>query len=255
MLVFTFVAAWAGPIEMADAQVCTIDSQYAFPGVFPSDTLPEMALGVGYQTVVQVVLPIDTVAFGFVLPFDSFWISHVTGLPAGLQWECNQNHPQCRYRTTPGINARACLKLSGMPIATNPAFPAYDSIVVSVVAFMTVPFLGSQSIDLDFALFDRVANWSGNDASYATSGSLEVAPNPASGYSKAHSILVQDANVKLSLLDLLGREVVVVYQGRQATGEQEILFDTQYLAPGSYLLQLSIEGVPNVETRKFIVVH
>ncbi|MBK9451723.1 MAG: T9SS type A sorting domain-containing protein [Bacteroidetes bacterium] len=254
LLSFAFAALMVGQFSTATAQVCVVDNQYSSPGIYPSDTLADMTANAAYNEVVQFVFPVDTVLFGFTLAFDSFLVSQVTQIPNGLNYECNQNHPTCNYVSNPPNLTRGCVKIYGTPTAQSPAYPGYDSIIVTGVAYVTVPFVGVQSIPQDIPVYYRIGGVVANTSPFANAG-LNIAPNPVAGQANVRYNLVSDANVKISVMDLMGREIAVLSNGMQRQGEQELVIDSKDLATGAYLLKMSINDGEYVATKKFTAVH
>ena len=233
------------------SQVCTVDSNLTSPGIYPSDTLLDMGMNVPVTQVVQFVFPIDTVIFGQTVLFDSFIVSQVSAIPAGMNWECNANHPECHYIPPFGQSARGCVKLFGMPNAQNAAYPAYDSIIVTGLAFVTIPFVGSQSFAQDIPIYYRVQNMMANPSPHQVTG-LTIAPNPVDGLARIHYDLRSNGNVKLTVLDLMSHEVKVVSEGIQRQGNQELVFNCKDLPVGAYLLKIDVNHGESVQTQKFI---
>jgi Secretion system C-terminal sorting domain len=252
LLSFAFVALLVGQFSMVSAQpaVCVPDPNNASPGIFPSDTLPDMLAGAAYLEVVQFVFPVDTTLFGFTLNFDSFLVSQVTMIPAGLDWQCNNNHPLCHYVSAPPALTRGCVSIYGTPTAASPSYPGYDSIIVTGVAYVTVPFVGVQSIPQDISVYYRISGIIGTENPFANAG-LHIAPVPVAGQANVRYTLSSGANVKVSVMDLMGREVAVLTNGMQSTGLQEVVLDSKDLASGAYLLKLSINDGEFVQTKKF----
>jgi hypothetical protein len=253
-LSFALVALMMSQFTTANAQVCVVDSQYTSPGIYPTDTLQDMSTGVAVQQVVQFVFPVDTLVLGFTLDFDSFLVGQVTQLPPGLNWECNQNHPFCHYVSNPPNLTRGCVKIYGTPTAQSAAYPLYDSIIVTGVAYFTVPFGGVQPITQDIPVYYRIGNTIAAASPFANAG-LSIAPNPAAGQATLRYTLSRGAVVKVSVIDLLGREVAVLSNGMQRIGSQEVVIDSKDLATGTYLLKLSINDGEFVQTRKFTSVR
>src|SRR6185503_6563697 len=141
-----------------------------------------------------------------------------------------------------------------MPTAVSPAFPNYDSIIVTGVAYVTIPFVGVQSFAQDISVYYRVGTAIAVSSPFANAG-LSIAPTPVMGRANVRYNLVADANVNVTVLDLMGREVAVLSTGMQRQGAQEIELDSKNLASGSYLLKLNINNGEFVQTRKFTSVR
>jgi hypothetical protein len=100
---------------------CVIDSLVPnVPGIYP-DTLADAVGCEYYETDVTFFLPRDTTVevFGseITLPFLFFRIDSISGLPDGLDWDCNLN-PDCIYNvadTTANPDTLGCVKVFGTP--------------------------------------------------------------------------------------------------------------------------------------------
>jgi hypothetical protein len=80
-----------------------------------------------------------------------------------------------------------------------------------------------------------------------------VYPNPMRGAARANYRLALPSVVRVSLVDLLGREVVRVLEGHQPAGPHEVTIDGAGLWSGVYLLQ--VEAGNARRTRTFVVVR
>lgn len=250
LLSFAFAALLVGQFSTASAQPCTVDNQYTSPGIYPSDTLQDMQVGAATSQVIQFVFPVDTVIFGFTLPFDSFKVSNVSAIPPGINWQCNQNHPTCLYVSNPPNLTRGCVLMDGTPLAASPAYPGYDSIIVTGTAYVNVPFVGVTPVAQDIPVFYRVAGSAAASSPFANAG-LQIAPNPVAATANVRYFLTADADVKVTVMDLMGREIAVIHSGIQRQGEQEVVLDSKNIATGAYLLKLNINNGEFIQTRKF----
>lgn len=236
------------------AQVCQVDSQYQSAGIYPSDTLPDMEVGTAYSEVVQFVFPSDTVVFGFTLNFDSFIVANVSGIPVGIDWECNENHPTCHYIASPPQLTRGCVKIFGTPTAQSPAYPAYDSIIVTGEAWVTIPFSGPTSFSQDIPVYYRTSDpLSANDP--FAKFNLEMAPNPIVDAGMARFDLATAATVRLTVVDLYGRELAVVAEDVMGAGSHEVEFSSRQLPVGIYLLRATVDDGQFVATQRFYKSH
>lgn len=82
-------------------------------------------------------------------------------------------------------------------------------------------------------------------------------PNPFNSYTQIPYTLPAQANVKVSILNLLGEEVLLLHEGLQDAGQHSIHFDAALLAPGIYHYRLLAEtaGQRFEQTRKMVVIH
>ncbi|MBT8195483.1 MAG: PKD domain-containing protein [Bacteroidia bacterium] len=80
---------------------------------------------------------------------------------------------------------------------------------------------------------------------------VNLFPNPANGRTQLSFNLNSNADVKVSLEDLLGRQINVANEGALSAGTHNFLFETRELSSGIYMVKLNIEG--QIITRKLIV--
>jgi hypothetical protein len=238
----------AGPLA---GQVCTVDMQYTAPGIYPSDTLADMQVAMGTLQVLQFVFPVDTVVFGQTIPFDSFRVDPFVP-PAGLMYECNQNHPVCNYVTAPPALTRGCVKIFGVP-TTSTAFPLYDSLVIQGRAYFTV-FGTAQSISSPISIYYRV-RVVGIDEGQAARLNLQVQPQPASTQVTATFELAAPTRARLSIVGLCGEEVRVLEQLDLRSGPQALQVGVDGLPDGLYLLRLDLGGGHVVAHQRLVVIH
>ena len=83
-------------------------------------------------------------------------------------------------------------------------------------------------------------------ASPASAALLEVFPNPVTSSSTAaiSYTLPEAGNADVRLYDALGRVAATLPQGWQTQGAHALHLPVAGLAPGAYLLQLSVNGIP-----------
>jgi glucuronoarabinoxylan endo-1,4-beta-xylanase len=80
---------------------------------------------------------------------------------------------------------------------------------------------------------------------------LQNYPNPFNPTTVVSYQLPVAGNVKLSVYDLLGREVAVLANERKMPGTYEVTFDGSNLASGVYLYRLQSGSL--VQTRKLLL--
>ena len=71
---------------------------------------------------------------------------------------------------------------------------------------------------------------------------LPPAPNPAAGPVRLGVVLETAADVRLSVVDVLGREVAAVLDGPLPAGRHDVRVEAGKLAPGTYLVRLVTEA-------------
>jgi hypothetical protein len=77
----------------------------------------------------------------------------------------------------------------------------------------------------------------------APAGKLTVGPNPARAQSRVSFSLGAPAVVRLSVVDVLGREVAVLDEGPRAAGPQSVPMDGRGLPTGFYVVRLVVDGL------------
>jgi hypothetical protein len=78
-------------------------------------------------------------------------------------------------------------------------------------------------------------------------------PNPFNPVTFISWRLAVSSPVKLSIYDLLGKEVTVLVDERQAAGFHQIEFNADGMASGIYLYQIKTEGF--VQTKKMLLIR
>ena len=73
---------------------------------------------------------------------------------------------------------------------------------------------------------------------------LAVSPNPTTGGVRMAYTLAEDAQVRIALVDLLGREVAVVHDQAERAGPHRPIVDVRGLPSGRYLAVLTADGEP-----------
>ena len=78
-------------------------------------------------------------------------------------------------------------------------------------------------------------------------------PNPATGLATVSYTTDRAVDVRLTVLDVLGREVAVLAEGAVTAGTHEAAFDARRLAPGAYVVRLASGA--DVRTGRLTVVR
>ncbi|MYE03595.1 MAG: T9SS type A sorting domain-containing protein [Bacteroidetes bacterium SB0662_bin_6] len=66
-------------------------------------------------------------------------------------------------------------------------------------------------------------------------------PNPFNPQTTIEYSLAQGANVRLSIYDMMSREVKVLVNGHRPAGKHTVRFDASHLTSGSYLYRIRTE--------------
>ncbi|MCB9233681.1 MAG: T9SS type A sorting domain-containing protein [Bacteroidia bacterium] len=254
LLIFSCVLGFALSVQGQ----CVPNTTYTSPGIYP-DTLADGCQGQAYAGVVDFVFPADTTVatpFGPVLvPFDSFLVSAVNNIPAGLNYACNISN--CHYVTVSGQLTRGCVDVSGTPTDTT----AYtDSIEVIGDAYITV-FGQPTSFSSTFKLGLKIhpagsANCGvGIDESLQSSTQMTVYPNPIEDGSMVSYKLGQAADVKLEVYSVTGKKVQDIYNGYQPAGEHSVKLFDGTLPAGLFFVKLTLNNGSAVITQKVLSVY
>lgn len=93
------------------------------------------------------------------------------------------------------------------------------------------------------------------DNFYKDENNFAVYPNPTNGNSNVAVNLLSDSKVKVTVQDILGRNIATLADGQYAQGNQEFAFNAnEYNANGGiYFIKLNVDG--NVYTKKLIYVE
>ena len=152
---------------------CVPDSIYTQPGIYPT-VLPDAQGCEFYETVITFVIPRDTTTTvagsEITIPFNFFQINDLTGLPAGMSWECNLA-PDCKYDVSPDNtepDTLGCVRLFG-----TPEFPATYPLTFQVTA--NLPLIGDQEATFETELTITPCQIAGDCYTYSLSNSCEPA--------------------------------------------------------------------------------
>ena len=77
LLLLSLIAVSFVQFSQVSAQPCTPNPIYTAPGIYPSDTMPDLLVGNLYSHVVDFVFPDDTTILGQTIAFDSFVVASV----------------------------------------------------------------------------------------------------------------------------------------------------------------------------------
>lgn len=114
----------------------------------------------------------------------------------------------------------------------------HDSDPKSLVAAGDYLYFGAAGVPGDRELYAVLATPTASEPP-SLAPSLTVAPNPASARATVTLRLSTPSDVRLSLHDVLGREVAVLAEGPRSAGEHRLVVDGARLAPGVYVWRLA----------------
>jgi PKD repeat protein len=139
---------------------CVPNTNYSGAGIYP-DTLPDATAGSPYDEDVTFVMLTDTLG----LTIYNYQITNISGLPIGLNWQCNNFQNNCTY--DPAVSIYGCVKIFGTPVV-----PGTFTFTVTVVA--DVQLAGLQTINFDRPLTVLPANVS--NPGFAMTNNVGCAP-------------------------------------------------------------------------------
>lgn len=170
---FLFIVLASLSISLSQAQ-CVIDTLVPrVPGIYP-DSIPPFT-GCNYGEVdVTFIFPRDTTTTiggqTVTVPFFSFTINGVAGLPQGMGWQCDLQ-PNCFYDLAPGTanpDTIGCIRLFGTPTIPG-TYP------ISVLLTVDVQLIGNVNTTYDALLTVEPCVFSGNCYTLTLSDNCEPA--------------------------------------------------------------------------------
>ncbi len=174
LLLFSLFIFFLFP-QTSFAQNCMIDTLVPnVPGIYP-DSFPPMN-GCQYnEQDVTFVFPRDTVVNvagqNIRIPFNSFTITNVTGLPLGINWKCNLS-PNCMYDVSPNNpmpDTVGCVQFYG-----TPGVPGIYTFVVDLDVVLPPP-LGAQQTTYTGTIEVTACTFVGSCYTYSLSDNCEPA--------------------------------------------------------------------------------
>jgi hypothetical protein len=215
-------------------QTCVIDTGNTIYGVSPSpDSIPCVERGVPYQQAIQILVP---PSFSGV-DIDSFKVNNVSGIPAGLSYQCNP--VRCVFKG----NEKACVSFYG---TTTVAAGSYD------LGFSGTAYVKFNGIPTQYPLTEQNAAQAGfalrvdviepgaecRPAATGIAGTkglnahVKVYPNPAVD---VLNVTISTASVldgTIEIMDALGR--TVASRAVFLNTAENITFNTSGYAKGMY---------------------
>lgn len=87
---------------------------------------------------------------------------------------------------------------------------------------------------------------------YNQDENFNVYPNPTHGQTTVSLNIIEESNINVTVVDMMGREVAVLANGKYQQGTQEFAFDASgnNVAGGLYFVKLTVNG--NVYTKKLV---
>lgn len=175
VLLFFFFAIAFSKNNYAQCPGCAINSTLTAPGIYP-DTLPNGTQAQPYSEDVTFVMFTDTSGFSV----NYFKIVSVTGLPFGLNWQCNNSSTGCQY--DPNVSMYGCVKICGTPMQSG-HFIVDVGVLTNLTVVGNINSVIQIVIDIDPAAggnsgFSFSPAQSCDSATVAFNGLISGAPNP-----------------------------------------------------------------------------
>jgi hypothetical protein len=224
---------------MISAQ-CTPDTTLQNTGIFPPAgsipvgtmiQLPTATVGVAYDEVIQVVIPvdtlIDTLGSSFPATVDSMVITNITGLPPGISFSCD--NASCTWEG--GTNG--CIQLTGTPAVGSSGVYPLSVEVTGYVLLFNIPLSG-QDVITDFQILVDPAIGImevGRDE-------IVVYPNPATTMVHWRYPSELSGEVEMHIYNVLGAQVAVK-RFHVESGDNILDWDLADLPEGMYMYEVN----------------
>jgi hypothetical protein len=112
-------------------------------------------------------------------------------------------------------------------------------------------FVASETSN-NFYLDDiEISGVTGIEENTSNTNSINIMPNPADDQTTIAIRVTEAGQVRMTLLDLAGREVMELMNGNISAGNHKLLLNTDLLSNGMYLVSLNING--KVQQQKLVV--
>ena len=209
----------------ATAQVCTPDATLNTPGLRPN-ALPKAQLGVAYSQTITVRLLRDTTAVfgGATIPvsIDSMLLQSITGLPAGLTYQCLA--PRCRFLPL----QNTCIVITGTPTQSG-TFPLK-------IATRTFARAGALAVPQNDTIRNFTIEVEGTNNLTKVSSTPHIYPQPAGNMLTVSNIL---SNQSIWVSDLTGKKLNIsqILQGK------DVILQLDNIPTGMYLLHYGHQSI------------
>jgi len=224
LLLTLFVVPFIG-MAISLAQPCTPGPQTT-PGIYPDSAtgLPHAYANVLYETVMTVVVPVDTNIMGFTVPIDSIGIVNFQGLPPGFSYA--PNSPSGYW----GGGQKGCVLITGQ----HDVIGEYPLIieVEGFAAGMGVPW----TIDYYKIVIDstHLSIQKNENAGFQLNQNV---PNPFYGTTTISFTTDKNETYSFEVFNMLG-ELVHSKQVNAVKGQNKIDFNAHALPQGIYFYQI-----------------
>jgi hypothetical protein len=244
------VALLLGVYIPSSAQLCIVDGVVPAPSDLARDTLADINFGIPASQTFQIAREGTFTYQGFSITKGNLEINQLLMVPSWLQVICHVPQSNCITDPDSAGDLRFCLQFDVIStVATNPAYPGYDSFLVKTMEFLNIPIMNPYLYDTIWFYY-RSSGVTATSPSTSTA-TLEVHPQPAAQYLQVEAELENAGEGTLALRDATGRVCWVREQGWMEMGGHQITLDVQELPAGIYML--AFEQAGSLITRKVII--
>ncbi len=246
-----FIASFFTLAFSANAQ-CVINTSLTSQGFYPDTltNLPTANVGTAYSTDIQMRVPADTVIFGQTILIDSVHIDGLSGLPGSFMSMVNP------ISATTFGNGNMCMLISGTAVSGEElGGPNNDGIyplVINYTSYITIPFIGSQSIPQTYTGYKLVVLSPVGLNDVSNTLNLITYPNPANANQIIEYTSANNENYALGIYNSMG-QMVANKAGSVKEGVNKINVSTADLTNGMYFYSLKVGNA--VFSKSILVQH
>ena len=146
--------------------------------------------------------PVDTVLFGFVVPFDSFEVVSVSGLPPGIDFSCLSTN--CSWINTPPNQIEAYILLSGNPgTSTSGKYPLQVELKYYFTFFGVIQTLSETDTSLSIYLCPFENQDTQSEVQLYNTDDINLGNISTNGYYISKAAITVDGNMMGDQISLL----------------------------------------------------
>jgi subtilisin family serine protease len=176
----------------------------------------------------------------------------------GVSTVCASAFSQTGYATVNGTSL-ACPLAAGAAALILQAHPGISNMQIIDALRNTASNAATPNRDYGWGIIDAAAASSylltGLDTQPEIAGSFELYPAFPNPFNPATNIkyrLTGSAEIKLTVYNILGQQIAVLFQGQQAPGTYTRTWEAKNIASGVYFISLEAAGIRKVQKAVFI---